>query len=121
MNISCTENDKCLILGLHSNVLTFELIFQLKKILKELPQNESVALNLQEVSYINAEFLEFLKESSNDRKISLINLQSEIFALLNLTKYDKFANIFLNDIDFIEQKRALLNRRFSLIPIGGNF
>lgn len=115
VKISCADNDVCCILKLHSHVLSFDLIFRLKKILKKIPDNKPFALNLQDVYYVGNEFLEFLKESAKVKKISIINLHSEIFALLNLTKYDEYANIFLSNTDFLEQKRELLNRRFCLL------
>jgi len=115
MNISCHENSKGCILRLHSSILTFDLVFKLKKILNELPSDLPIALNLQDVDYICVEFLEFLRESSRFKSLSLTSLQSELLVLLNLTKYDNFAPIFLSDVDFLEQKRVLLNRRFSLL------
>lgn len=118
MNICCKENGECCILNLHSNILTFGLVFRLKKILKTVPSDVPIALNLENVDYICVEFLEFLKDNSKRRKLSLLGLQSEIFALLNLTNYDNFANIFLSDLDFIKQKRILKTRRFSVL---GNF
>ena len=118
MKISCSENNTSCIFKLHSKVLTVELILRLKKFLDCLPNNKNIALNLQNVDNVCVEFLDFLKETSEQKKLSLINLQSELFVLLNLTRYDEFAHIFLNDIDFIEHKRALLNRRFSVI---GNY
>jgi len=115
MNISCKENSVGCILKLHSNILTFDLVFKLRKFLNQFPSNKSVALNLHDVDYICVDFLEFLKETSKSRNLALTSLQSEILVLLNLTKYDNFAPIFLNDIDFLEQKRELLNRRFSVV------
>lgn len=115
MKISCVENNTNCILNLHSKILSSELILKLKKILESLPKNKQIALNLEEVDYICIEFLDFLKEFSKQKKLALTNLQTEIFVLLNLTKHDKFAHIFLNDTDFIEHKRGLLNRRFSIL------
>lgn len=114
MDISCTENSLGCILKLHSNI-SFELVFCLEKLLEKFPLNKDIALNLQDVDYVCVEFLDFLKKTSTHRKISLTNIQAEIFVLLNLTKYDKFAHIFLNDIDFTQQKRRLLNRRFAVL------
>lgn len=115
MKISCRENSTSCIFKLHSNVLTLELVFRLKKILKRAPKNKNIALNLQHVESFCAEFLEFLREFSKQNKLSVINLQAELFVLLNLTQYDEFAHIYLTDTDFVESKRALLNRRFSVI------
>jgi len=115
MKISLSEKETGYVLQLNSNVLTVEWIFCLKNLMKTLLESKSVALDLQNVECICAEFLEFLKETSIQRKISLINLQSELFVLLNLTEYDKFTHIFLNEIDYLEQKRALINRKFTLL------
>ncbi len=115
MEISCKETKTGYILTLHSNVLTLEWIFCLKKFLNNLPLNKSIALDLQYVDFVCVEFLEFLKEKSNQQKIALINLEPELFVLLNLTKYDKFAHIFSSEMDFGEQKRSLINRRFAIL------
>ena len=115
MEISFTETKKGYILLLHSNALSVEWVFCLKNLLNTIVEGKTIALDLQHVECMCAEFLDFLKENSNRKKISLINLQAELFALLNLTEYDKFTNIFLNEIDYIEQKRALINRRFTLL------
>jgi len=118
MKISYNENSMGCILKLHSNILSFDLLFKLKKILNEFPSDRQIALNLHDVDFICIEFLEFLKETSSLRRLSLTSLQSETLVLLNLTKYDNFAPIFLSDVDFLEQKRALLNRRFVVL---GNY
>ena len=115
MKISCKENSAGCILKLHSNILTFEFVFKLQKILDTIPSDKQIALDLHDVDCVCAEFLEFLRETSQSKNLSLISLQSEILALLNLTKYDNFAPIFLTDLYFLEQKRALRNRRFSLL------
>lgn len=113
--ISCHENSSGCIFKLHSNNLTFEQVFMLKNILNDYPLNKPVALNLNNVDCVCMEFLELLKETSNNRPLSLTSLQSEILVLLNLTKYDKFSPVFLNDFDFLEQKRALINRNFFVL------
>jgi len=115
MNISCNENSAGCILSLHSSILTFDLVFKLEKMLSEIPSGKPIALNLHGVDCICVEFLEFLRETSSQKRLSLTSLQSELLVLLNLTNYDNFAPIFLSDVDFLEQKRALLNRRFSLL------
>ncbi|HNW25206.1 MAG TPA: hypothetical protein PLG15_01140 [Candidatus Gastranaerophilaceae bacterium] len=108
------KNSNC-IFKLNSDNISSNLVYKLKKTFKKLPKNKSVAINLQNVEYVCSEFLEFLKEFSKKREISLFNIQAEISALFYLTKYDKFAHIYLNDIDFYEQKRMLLNRNFSIL------
>lgn len=118
MKISFSENDTSCILRLHSNALSNDLISGLRRLLKRIPAYKSVALNLQNVDYFSADFLDFLKEFPPQKRLSLIGLHDELFVLLNLTKYDRFANIFLNDIDFLAHRRALLNRRFSVL---GNY
>lgn len=108
------KNSNC-IFKVNSENISLEIVKKLKRVLEKTPKNKPLALNLQNVEYICCEFLEFLKDSSKKREISLFNLQAEISALFYLTKYDRFAHIYLNDIDFYEQKRMLLNRNFYII------
>lgn len=115
MDIIFSENNSNCILCPISDEVSLELVLRMEEILKGLPINKSLALNLKNIGVICVEFLDFLKEFSPQKQISLFNLQSEVFVVLNLTKYDKFANIYLSDIDFNERKREMLNRRFSLL------
>ncbi len=114
-NSKIDKNTYNCVLKFNTQDISSKLVDKLKKTLKKFPNNKPVALNLQNVEYICCEFLDFLKELSQKREISLFNLQAEISALFNITKYDKYAHIYLNDIDFYEQKRMLLNRNFSII------
>lgn len=115
MKINFRETDLGYIFDVDSTVLTFELLFSLEKSIQELPCEKSVALNLQNVEVISNEFFEFIKKFAQIRKISLINIQSDIFVLLNLTCYDKYAKIFLNDFDFEQDKRMMVNRRLTIL------
>lgn len=103
------------IFKLNSEKISLTSVNTLKKILKKLPQNKAVAFNLKNVEYVCSDFLDFLKEFSQKREVSVFNLQVEISALFYLTKYDKYARIYLDDSDFYEQKRRLLNRNFSVV------
>lgn len=115
MKFTCKDGSNSCILKLHSNFLTFELLFELEKLLDDFSESKAIVLNLDEVAFVCSDFLEFLKKISSSRKISLTCLHSEILVLLNLTEYDKFVSIFLTDFDFLQQKRELLNRKFAVV------
>ena len=45
----------------------------------------------------------------------LLNIPSELFALLNLRRYDKNVKMFNNNLDFIQDKHELVNRKFHIV------
>lgn len=115
MKISYTYNGSGCILKLHSSVVSLELISRLKKMIEQIPRGKKIALNFQNVEKISADFFDFIKEIAKNNKISIINLPAELFALLNLTNHNQFVYLFLDEADFFENKRLLVNRKFSVL------
>lgn len=75
----------------------------------------NVAINMDYVSDCTIEFIEELKNISNNKKIGIFNISSEIFALFNLMNLDKTIPLFVSEIDFEDNQRRLINRRFSVV------
>lgn len=71
-----------------------------------------IGLDLSFVDDCTIDFIELLK-SFND--ISLFNISSNIFTLFNLMNVDKCINLFVTEEDFKNNKRRVLNRRFSVV------
>lgn len=115
MKVVISKSRESYILNVRSSIIKLDVVLMLEKIFKSIPKNNPIALNMQNVNFINEDFLIFLKQSSADRKISLMNLQSELYVLLNLTNYDKYAKIFISENDFLDNKRAIINRKFSVL------
>lgn len=115
MKFSFKENNDCFILYLYSGVSEKKQIGRLKRILNYVSKNKRVALNLGHVETFPVEFLDFLKDTAFKNGISLINVKSDLLALLNLTEYNEFVTLYVNDVDFFEMKRQMINRRFSIV------
>ena len=77
-------------------------------------QTNQIAINLNFVSDCTIEFIEALKGIEN-RNIGIFNIPSDIFAIFNIMKIDKKIALFTSELDFEEQKRRLINRKFSII------
>ncbi len=71
-----------------------------------------VALNLGYVKDCTIDFLEGLGKIEN---ISLFNIPSDIFVIINCMNLDRIFNLYVSKLDFINKKRRILNRKFSVI------
>lgn len=107
------ENDKICIYAPLNKQLGF---FESERLLKEISQDErDIAIDLQYVEMCTINFIEMLKNISKSKKVGLFNISSDIFALLNFMDIDKFACIFVSELDFLENKRQLINRKLALV------
>ena len=78
----------------------------------EMLADKKVGLDLSYVKDCTIDFFEKIKNIGN---ISLFNVSSDIFAILTLMKLDKSLNIYVSESDFLENKRRVLSRKFSLL------
>lgn len=115
MDISISKNGFATILSLHSSELTVSVLEQLDFIVQKIPRKVPIALDFQNVNFICRDFFNFLKRISKKKNVSIINVNAELFALLDLTDYCKFVQVFTNEADFISNKRAIINRKFSIL------
>lgn len=75
----------------------------------------SVGLDLSSVEECTIDFLTDLKKISDDVKIGVFNIQSDIFALFSFMKFDKNVELYVNELDYKDAERRLLIRRFNLV------
>ncbi len=75
-------------------------------------QNFKIGLDLSFVENCN---IDFIKSINNKKNINLFNIPINIFSLINLMNLDKKIGLYSSELDFIENKRQLLNRKFHLI------
>ena len=73
------------------------------------------ALDMNSVTECSIYFLNKLIEYTKSKDISLFNINSDVFALFNFMKIDKFAKLFVSELDFIEDSRQIINRNFLLL------
>ena len=106
------DNDKVCIIAPICNVLDKRRV---SKILEKI-QNETreVALDLTYVRDCTEDFIECLKKMAG-KNIGIFNIPSDIFVLFNLMGIDKSVKLFVSEIDFMENSRQLINRKFSVV------
>lgn len=90
-------------------------IIEFKRLLTSKVLSRRVAINMKNISTVSHDFLELLKEVALTQKISLINIDTNIYLMLFILKYDQHVNLYLDSNDFIAEKNMMLHRRFKLI------
>ena len=73
--------------------------------------NKNIGIDLSFVNDFSFEFIETIKNFN----VSLFNIPSDLFALINAMNLDKNIQLYVSEIDFLDQKNRLINRKFSLI------
>lgn len=89
--------------------------FNVSKIIERLEQEKRlVAIDLAYVQDCTMDFIESMKNIKN-KKLGIFNIPSDIFVLLNIMNIDKQVQLFVSEIDFKENSRQLINRKFILV------
>lgn len=68
-----------------------------------------------DMSFVQDCTIEFINELVNLKNISLFNISSDVFAILTSMNLDKSVPLFVSELDFMNNKHRLLNRKFSLV------
>ena len=105
------DTDKCRIITLFSPKLAERATSRLKE---ELERGGDKRIGI-DMSYVNDCTIEFINELLKVRDIGLFNIPSDIFALFTKMGMDKSLNLFVSELDFIENRHKLLNRKFTLV------
>ena len=106
-----TVNNKyCIITPLSPKMDSIETDRLLEEILRY--KNKRIGIDLSEIEDCTIDFLEKINKIKN---INLFNITSNIMVLLLSMNLDKKINLFASKIDFLEDKRQILNRKFKLI------
>lgn len=109
------SNDKIYIIAPLSEKLGQYETNRIKKEIFTETSCENIALDLARVSDCSIDFIETLKELSKSKKIGVFNIASDVFALFNYMNLDKNVNLFVSELDFIENARQIINRKFQLV------
>lgn len=111
-----TQNENKYVIGIKSKDLNFKSLANLAILMNKMDlDTKPIALDLKEVESVTEDFFTFIKNFSETTKLTLLNIPSELFALLNLKRYDKNVRMFNNNLDFIEDKHELVNRKFHIV------
>lgn len=111
-----SKTDNKYVIGIKSKELNFKSLANLAILLDKMDFNSKpIALDLKEVESVTEDFFTFIKNFSETTRLTLLNIPSELFALLNLRRYDKNVKMFNSNLDFFEDKRELINRKFHIV------
>ncbi len=112
------DNDIVLV-SFQGKYLSKDMVDKLYKYLKS-PfrlniRRKNIAINMKNIDSVSGEFFLALKRLSK-YNISLYNVGLNVSLLLELTNARKSIKVFANELDFIEEKRLLVNRKFKVVP-----
>ena len=106
------NDDLCIFAPLSTKMDSYESSRLFREIEKE---NRKSAIDMTYVTDCTIDFIEKINEFCGKKKISIFNISSDIFALFNVMKTDRYANLYVSELDFAEQTRQLVNRKFSVV------
>ena len=78
-------------------------------------EQKQIGLDLSYVQDCTIDFCEALTEVAKEKNIGIFNIPSDIFALFNIMNIDKCTNLFVSELDFEENSRRLIHRKFSFV------
>ncbi len=78
-------------------------------------EQKQIGLDLSYVQDCTIDFCETLLKFSKEKSIGIFNITSDIFALFNIMNIDKSVNLFVSEMDFEENTRRLINRKFTFV------
>ncbi len=110
------DDKQNIIINLLRDDLSSEVVDKLRFELKSFSAKKQIGINLRHVKKARNAFFSFLKEYSDNQKISLYNMTADINLLLFLMNYNQYAQLYVNETDFKERKRNLIHRKFKICP-----
>ena len=78
-------------------------------------EQKHVGLDLSYVQDCTIDFCEAIIDISKKKNIGIFNITSDIFALFNIMNIDKAANLYVSELDFEENSRRVINRKFCTV------
>ena len=109
-----SEHNENIVFKCKSEELKSDDVKGVLELMEKMPEKTAV-VNLSGVSKIKKTTLNLLKTVSQQNQLSLCSLDADIFAVINLLNYDKYFNIYPDEISSIEKKPELKNRRFKIV------
>lgn len=89
--------------------------YDIKKLFDRIErESRKVAIDLSYVQDCTIEFVDKLKNYAG-KDLGIFNIASDLFVLFNIMNLDKSVNLFVSEIDFEENSRQIINRKFSVI------
>lgn len=111
MEIRDNENF-CIIIPLSHKLDKYES----QRIINEIEKEpRKIALDMTNVQDCTIDFIENLKSICFNREMNIFNIPSDLFTLFNFMTLDKIAKLYVSELDFEENTRQLINRRFKIV------
>jgi anti-anti-sigma regulatory factor len=89
--------------------------YKVKKIIDRINrETRKVSIDLSNIQSCSSFFIESLAKLQN-KDLSMFNINSHIFVLFNIMNIDKTIKLFVSELDFEENTRQLINRKFSIV------
>ena len=107
--------DGVCIADIEKNVVSQSELEKLKQLFKAKSAQKRIGINLENVSFLDYDFIHFLKEASLKHKLSIFNVNTDVYLFLFVSESDKYVNIYLNCSDFISDRNSVVYRRFKLL------
>lgn len=109
-------NENKYVINIKTKDLTFKSLAHLAILINKMGLGtKDIALDLKEVESVTEDFFTFIRNFSESTKLTLLNIPSELFAAINLRRYDKNVKMYNNNLDFIKDKNELINRKFHIV------
>lgn len=113
MIVKVRDSGKECIIDVLADEISTGLVHEIKEIVSLKKPNTRIAFNLLNISSLSRAFLDFIEKS--DSKISLFNIPLNVYLLLFIMKYDKIADLYMSEKDFILNRHSVVNRNFKLV------
>lgn len=108
--------DKVCVVDIAGNAISKQDLIELKKLFNQKAFKKRIGINLKNILEIDNEFLEFLEESGKKRKLSVYNVNNDVYLMLFVLRYEQYVDIYLNEEDFFSDKNCIVYRRLKLLP-----
>lgn len=93
-------------------LLSDDEVLRLKTFLLKNSPSKRIAIDLGNIKIAHNCFFAMLKEFAASKKLSLFNIPTDVNLLLYLMNYNSYIKLYVNEMDFIDQKRELIYRNF---------
>lgn len=106
---------KTAVVDIAKEAITTAELKEIEKLLQNKASNNRVAINLKNVRYIDFDFINLLKNNANKNKLSLINVNTDIYLMLFVHKADIYTDLYLDEFDFVKEKNSIVYRRLKVL------
>lgn len=115
MKMKIKDVDKVCVVDIDGIAISKTDLIELKRVFRQKAEQKRIGINLKKVLNVNHDFLEFLQDTSSKQRLSLFNVNNEVYLLLFVSHNDEHVNIYLNEEDFYADKRRIVYRRLKLL------